>query len=357
MNYNEIRRKTKEIKVGGLIIGGNAPVSVQSMTNTSSTDYDALYRQIKSLEAAGCDLVRVAIPDMEAVRVLSKIKESDIKIPISADIHFDYKLAIAAAEAGADKIRVNPGNIGEKDRIKAVADKCRLLGIPIRVGVNGGSLDKKVLAKYEEPSGRALAESALENVRILESFDFDDIVVAVKSSNVARMTEANEIIAASCHYPIHLGVTEAGSSFAGTVKNSIGIGSLLLKGIGDTLRVSLTADPVLEIKSGRQILASLGMDNKRNIEIVSCPTCGRTKIDLIGLVNEFEARLSEITTEKKLKVAIMGCVVNGPGEASDADIGVAGGEKEAMLFRKGKTVRKIPEDRIIDTLIEEINQL
>ena len=267
------RRKTKEIKVGSLIIGGNAHISVQSMANCDSGDFDALYAQIKALERVGCDLVRVAVPDMNAVRVLGALKESDIKIPISADIHFDYKLAIEAAEAGADKIRINPGNIGSDDRVKAVAAAAKRLGVPIRVGVNGGSLDKRLLDRYGRPTARALAESALSNVRMLEKFDFDDIVVAVKSSCVESMVEANEIIAESTEYPIHLGVTEAGSAFSGTVKNAVGIGALLLRGIGDTIRVSLTSDPIDEIRSGREILASLGLDAKKNIEIVSCPTC------------------------------------------------------------------------------------
>jgi (E)-4-hydroxy-3-methylbut-2-enyl-diphosphate synthase len=274
-----------------------------------------------------------------------------------ADIHFDYRLALEAAEAGIDKIRINPGNIGSPEKIKAVADKCREKKIPIRLGVNSGSLEKEVLTKYQAPTGEALAESALQNIRALEQFDFDQIIVAIKSSDVARMVEANRLVAAACEYPIHLGVTEAGPATMGTVKSAIGIGSMLLAGIGDTLRVSLTADPVLEVERGRAILAALGMDRKSCITLVSCPTCGRTKIDLISLVSQFEARKKEIIVQRPLKVAIMGCVVNGPGEACDADIGIAGGKGEAILFKKGKIVEKVKEDQILNRLIEEMNRM
>ncbi len=358
MNYNEIRRKTKKIKVGNIFVGGDAPVSVQSMTNTRTEDFDATYRQIKALENVGCDIVRVTVPTKEAAESVYKLKCSDIKIPIVADIHFDYKLAIASAEAGVDKIRINPGNIGSPDRVKQLARVCREKNIPIRIGVNSGSLEKEVLEKYGSPTGKALAESALYNIELLERFDFDNIIVAIKSSDVLRMTEANQIVASSTVYPIHLGVTEAGSELRGTVKSAIGIGSCLLQGIGDTLRVSLTADPILEIEKGRAILEGLGMDQKSRISIVSCPTCGRTKIDMIGLVNSFESRLSEIKKEgAPLKVAIMGCIVNGPGEAKDADIGIAGGVGEGLLFKKGEIICKIPEKEIIDRLIYEINQM
>lgn len=357
MNYNEIRRKTKKIKVGSIFIGGDAPVSVQSMTNTFTEDYEATYLQIKALEAAGCDIVRVTVPTKDAVPSIYRLKCSDIGIPIVADIHFDYRVALACADAGIDKIRINPGNIGDQDRIKAVADKCREKNIPIRIGVNSGSVEKRLLAKYGAPTAEALAESALYNVELLERYDFDNIIVAIKSSDVARMVKANKLVASSCDYPIHLGVTEAGSELRGTVKSAMGIGASLLEGIGDTLRVSLTADPVLEIEKGRAILEGLGMDTRSRISIVSCPTCGRTKIDMIGLVNEFEKRLSEIKTDKALKVAIMGCVVNGPGEAADADIGIAGGVGEGILFKKGVTVCRVPENMIIDRLIKEINEL
>lgn len=356
MEFESIRRKTTPVRVGGLVLGGSAPIAVQSMTNTDSSDFAATYDQMKALEAAGCDIVRMTVPDSAAVHTLAKLKESDITMPIVADIHFDYKLAIAAADAGADKIRVNPGNIGDADRVKAVADHCRLLQIPIRIGVNSGSLDKTVLAKYGAPTGEALAESALDNIRALERFDFNQIIVAIKSSDVWRMMTANRIVAQSCSYPIHLGVTEAGGDKMGTVKSAVGIGSLLSSGIGDTLRVSLTADPVLEVERGRAILSALGLNRRQKVEVVSCPTCGRTKIDLISLTGQFEARLAELHPSRPVKVAIMGCVVNGPGEAADADIGIAGGIGEALLFKKGKVEKKLPEAEIIDALIEEINR-
>ena len=357
MNYNEIRRKTKRIKVGNTFVGGDSPVTVQSMTNTFTEDFDATYAQIKRLEEAGCDIVRVTVPTMDAVKSIYKLKCSDIEIPIVADIHFDYRLALACADAGIDKIRINPGNIGDDARIKAVADKCREKNIPIRIGVNSGSVEKRLLEKYGSPNAQALAESAIHNVALLEKFDFDNIIVAIKSSDVQRMVSANKLVAERCSYPIHLGVTEAGSELRGTVKSAMGIGACLLEGIGDTLRVSLTADPVLEIEKGRTILEGLGMDKRSNISIVSCPTCGRTKIDMISLVNRFESRLSEIKTVRPVKVAIMGCVVNGPGEASDADIGIAGGVNEGLLFKKGKSICMVPENEIIDRLIREINEM
>ena len=357
MIYNEIRRKTKKIKIGDIFVGGDATVKVQSMTNTDSEDFAATYAQIKVLEAAGCEIIRMTVPTKEAARVLGKLKESDIQIPIVADIHFDYRLAIASAEAGADKIRINPGNIGDADRVKAVVDSCRAHNIPIRIGVNSGSLEKNVLAKFGAPTGEALAESALQNIAALERFDFDNVIVAIKSSDVGRMIRANEIVAAACDYPIHLGVTEAGGDQMGSVKSAVGIGSLLTRGIGDTLRVSLTADPVLEIHRGRAILAALGMDPRAMVNVVSCPTCGRTKIDLIGLANAFEARMGELHPARPVKVAIMGCIVNGPGEAKDADIGIAGGVGEAVLFRHGEIIKKLPEEGVLDALIEEINSL
>lgn len=357
MDFNEIRRKTRAVKVGGVTIGGGAPISVQSMTNTDSSDFDATYAQMKALERVGCDIVRMTVPDMDAARTLARLKESDLTLPIVADIHFDYKLAIASADAGADKIRVNPGNIGAADRIKAVADHCRRLGIPIRIGVNSGSLDKAVLAKYGAPTGEALAESALDNIRALERYDFENIIVAIKSSDVWRMMTANRIVAAACDYPIHLGVTEAGGDRMGTVKSAVGIGSILASGIGDTLRVSLTADPLLEIERGRAILSALGLNNRQLVEVVSCPTCGRTKIDLIALAGQFEARLAELHPSRPVKVAIMGCVVNGPGEAKDADVGIAGGVGEALLFKKGEVVAKLSEDKVLDALVEEINKI
>lgn len=357
MNYNEIRRKTKKIAVGGIFVGGGAPISVQSMTNTSSRDFDATYAQMKALENVGCDIVRMTVPDLESAKVLGKLRESDIKMPIVADIHFDYKLAIAAADAGADKIRINPGNIGDDSKIKAVADNCRKKNIPIRLGINSGSLEKDVLAKYGAPTAEALAESAMNNIAALERFDFDNIIVAIKSSDVWRMTEANKIVAAKCDYPIHLGVTEAGPQRMGTVKSAVGIGASLLLGIGDTLRVSLTADPTLEIERGREILASLGLDESSKISLVSCPTCGRTQVDLIGLVNRFEELIPTLHPSRGLKVAIMGCAVNGPGEASDADIGVAGGVGELLLFKSGRPICKLPQERALEVLVDEINKM
>ena len=355
MEERKIRRKSRAIKVGNIWIGGNAPITVQSMTNTDSLDFDATYRQIKAAEAAGCDIIRMAFPEQGVAETLYKLKCSDISIPIVADIHFSAKLAILAAEAGADKIRINPGNIGDNDRVKAVADICRQKNIPIRVGVNSGSLEKGLLALHGAPTAEALAASALENVKLLEKFDFENIVVAIKASDVWRMVEANRIVAERCHYPLHLGVTEAGSEALGTVKSAMGIGSLLLDGIGDTLRVSLTADPIREVEKGRAILSALGLDQKSKIDLVSCPTCGRTKIDLIALVDAFEKRMDELSPVRRLKVAIMGCAVNGPGEARDADLGIAGGVGEALLFSHGEIVKKIPEDKVVDTLIEAIN--
>lgn len=356
MNYNEIRRKTKKIKVGDIYIGGDAPLSVQSMTNTPTEDYEATYTQVKALENAGCDIVRLAVPTAQAVETIYKLKCSDIKIPIVADIHFNYKIALMCADAGVDKIRINPGNIGESDRIKAVADKCMEKNIPIRIGVNSGSVEKSILAKYGAPTAAALAESALSNIALLERYDFDNIIVAIKSSDVMRMLEANKIVAGGCNYPIHLGVTEAGSEKRGSIKSAIGIGSALTCGIGDTLRVSLTADPVSEVKSGRDILEALGLGGSK-INLVSCPTCGRTKVNIIELVDAFEKRMDEIKVNRDLTVAIMGCVVNGPGEASEADIGIAGGVREGILFKKGVMVCRVPEDEIVDRLIDEINKM
>ena len=354
---NMTRRNSKRVKIGGIYIGGGEKLAVQSMTNTDSKDFDATYSQIKRLENAGCDVVRMTVPDIESVKTLARIKESDVKIPVVADIHFDYRMAVEAAYAGADKIRINPGNIGSPDKVREVVKACREKNIPIRIGVNGGSLEKEILAKYGRPSGEALAESALYHASLLEKEDFCDIVVAVKSSRVADMVEANEILASKCTYPLHLGVTEAGTPAAGVVKSAAGIGSLLLRGIGDTFRVSLTADPVREVEEGKRLLRALGLSDENYINVVSCPTCGRTQIDLIKIVGEFESRISECRTDRKLNVAIMGCVVNGPGEARECDIGVAGGKNEAVLIKKGQIIRKIDESRIVDTLIEEINGL
>ncbi len=354
--YNDYRRKSKKIKVGDIFVGGDAPITVQSMTNTPSDDFEKTYSQIKALEDTSCDIVRMAVPDMAAVDTVYKLKNSDIKIPLVADIHFDYRLALAVADAGVDKIRINPGNIGEKDKIKAVANKCRALGLPIRIGVNSGSVDRKILAKHGGATAEALAESAVDNIKLLEQFDFDSIIVAVKSSDVRKMIKANRILAESCDYPLHIGVTEAGSDKSGSIKSAVGIGSLLADGIGDTLRVSLTADPVHEIARGREILASLGLDTRKKINIISCPTCGRTKVGVIELVNSLENRLDEIKTDKHLNVAVMGCAVNGPGEAREADIGIAGGDGEFLLFKKGEKIRKLSCASALDELIDEINR-
>lgn len=337
---------------GGLPIGGGAPISVQSMLNVPSTDVEGSVRQARALEAAGCDIIRAAIPDMEAVRLIPAIKEA-VGIPLVADIHFDYRLALEAAAAGVDKIRINPGNIGSEDRVKAVADCCRTRGIPIRIGVNSGSVEREILAKYGSPTPEALVESALYHVSLLEKFDFEDIVISIKSSSVASMIRAYELCSTRCEYPLHLGVTEAGTERMGLIKSSIGIGSLLQRGIGDTIRVSLTADPVQEVRAGIDILRALGL--REGPELVSCPTCGRTRIDLIRIAGEVEERLR--SCRKPIKVAVMGCVVNGPGEAREADIGLAGGRGEGLLFRKGEILRKVPEEKLVDELMKEIEKL
>ena len=357
MNETTKRRLTRQVRVGNRLIGGDAPITVQSMTNRPASDFEGLYRQIKDLEAAGCDIVRMTVPDAEAVRALHKLKSSDIGIPIVADIHFDYRMAIESAAAGADKIRLNPGNIGGEDRVKAVVAACRSAGIPIRVGVNGGSLEKDLLARYGAPTPEALAESALRHIRLLEKFDFNDVVAAVKSSDAGTMIRAARLLAARCDYPLHLGVTEAGTARYGVLKSAVGIGSLLCDGIGDTIRVSLTDDPVREVKEGRALLGALGLDPRNRIRLVSCPTCGRTKIDLIGLTGALEERLSALSVSRPLTVAVMGCAVNGPGEAREADVGIAGGDGEALLFRHGEIVKKLPEDGLIDALIAEIERL
>ncbi len=337
---------------GGLPIGGGAPISVQSMLNVPSTDVEGSVRQARALEAAGCDIIRAAIPDMEAVRLIPAIKEA-VGIPLVADIHFDYRLALEAAAAGVDKIRINPGNIGSEDRVKAVADCCRTRGIPIRIGVNSGSVEREILAKYGSPTPEALVESALYHVSLLEKFDFEDIVISIKSSSVTSMIRAYELCSTRCEYPLHLGVTEAGTERMGLIKSSIGIGSLLQRGIGDTIRVSLTADPVQEVRAGIDILRALGL--REGPELVSCPTCGRTRIDLIRIAGEVEERLR--SCRKPIKVAVMGCVVNGPGEAREADIGLAGGRGEGLLFRKGEILRKVPEEKLVDELMKEIEKL
>ena len=358
MNYNEIRRSTKAVKVGNVYIGGNAPIAIQSMTNTDTHDKEATLRQILALEAAGCDIVRITVPDIEAADTITYLKENDVKIPLVADIHFNYKIALRCAELGIDKIRINPGNIGSDDKVKAVSDACRARNIPIRIGINSGSLQKDILEKYGAPTPEALCESAFRHIRLLERYDFDNVVVSIKASNVPSMIKTNRLLAERCSYPIHLGVTEAGSESIGTLKSAVGIGSLLCDGIGDTIRVSLTADPVLEVGAARKILKSVEIDGQSGLKIVSCPTCGRTKIDLISLIGRFEEAVKRENLEDlPIKVAIMGCVVNGPGEAREADIGIAGGIGEGLLFSRGKIIEKISEDKIIDVLIQKIKEM
>lgn len=342
----------KQVTVGNCVLG-SGKIYIQSMLNVRAEDVVGNVAQAVRLEQAGCDILRVAVPDMDAVRLIPAIKEK-INIPLVADIHFDYRLALESAAAGVDKIRINPGNIGEMDRVKAVVTACQSRHIPIRIGVNGGSLEKELLAKYGKPTPEALCESAMAHVRLLERFDFDDIVISIKSSHVPMMTEAYRRMAELCDYPLHLGVTEAGSERMGLIKNAVGIGSLLLDGIGATIRVSLTADPVREIYAAQDILKGIGL-YESGAEIVSCPTCGRTKIDLIPLAEQVEEALRGC--DKRIKVAVMGCVVNGPGEAREADIGIAGGDGCAVLFKKGEILRKIPEQDILRELLAEIDRL
>ena len=342
MNYNEIRRKSHKIYVGNTAIGSDAPVTVQSMTNTDTHDIEATYSQIKRLEAAGCDIVRLTAPDIEACKTFGALKEMGVKIPLVADIHFDYKIAIEAARLGADKIRINPGNIGSRDKISEVVKACKYYGLPIRIGVNSGSVEKHILEKHGSPTAEALAESALYHASLLEELNFTDIAISVKASNVTNMLRANRILAKATSYPLHLGVTEAGARERAVVKSSIGVGTLLSEGIGDTIRISLTDDPCEEIKIAKYILTSLDMYEKKGIDIVSCPTCGRTKINLIALLREFEELAEkEGISDKNIKVALMGCVVNGPGEAREADIGIAGGIGEGLLFKKACRYEKL----------------
>ncbi len=357
MKYNEIRKKTNEVKIGGIAIGGNNKIAIQSMTNTDTRDFEATKAQILALEGAGCDIVRITVPDLEAAETVKKLKGTDINIPIVADIHFDHRIALKCAEYGIDKIRINPGNIGGDENVKAVADACRRGNIPIRIGVNGGSLEKHLLQKHGGPTPMALAESAMYHASLLEKFDFYNTVISIKASNVPDMIRANRLVSEMCDYPLHIGVTEAGGAEMGLVKSSVGVGSLLCDGIGDTLRVSLTADPTEEIAAAKKILNAVGIEGQSGMNIVSCPTCGRTKIDLIALSSRFEdAARREGLMDMPIKVALMGCVVNGPGEAREADIGIAGGQGEAVLISKGEIIRKIPEENIIETLIEEIKK-
>lgn len=343
----------KKVKIGNLTIGGGEPVRVQSMLNTPAGDREAAVKQSTELENAGCEIIRATVPDMSAVKTVAALKET-CTVPIVADIHFDWKMALEALSAGADKIRINPGNIGSDEKVKAVADACRLRGVPIRIGVNSGSVEKHILAKYGSPTPEALVKSAMYHVGLLQKFDFDDIVISLKSSDVQKTVAAYRLISQRCDYPLHIGVTEAGTLRMGLIKSAAGIGSLLLDGIGDTLRVSLTAPPVNEVYAGYDILKAVGV-RSRGANLVSCPTCGRTKIDLIGLAERVEDALRGC--DKKITVAVMGCIVNGPGEAKEADIGVAGGNGEGLLFKKGEIIRKVPENELFDALMTEIEKL
>ena len=343
----------KKIMVGGVAIGGDAPVSIQSMLNTKTTDVEGSLCQIEALAAAGCEIARLAVPDQAAARSFAEIcRESPL--PLVADIHFDYRLAIAAAEGGAAKIRINPGNIGDADRVKAVVDICRARGIPIRIGVNGGSLDQALLEKYGHPTAEALVESAFSHIRLLEEQNFTDICVSMKSSNVPMMMRAYQLMDKACDYPLHVGVTETGTEYMGTIKSAMGIGGLLCMGIGNTIRVSLTADPVREVYAARAILKAAGL-RREGVNIVSCPTCGRTRIDLIGLANQVEETLKDC--DKPLTVAVMGCVVNGPGEAREADIGIAGGEEGGVLFVRGELKERLPYEELLPALLRYIETL
>ncbi len=344
------RDRTRKVRIKDIWIGGGHEIAIQSMTNTRTEDIEATVSQIQALERAGCEIIRCAVPTREAAEALPAIKKQ-IQIPLVADIHFDYRLAIQAIESGADKIRINPGNIGDESRVKAVVDKAKEYQVPIRVGVNSGSLEKTLIEKYGGVTAEGLVESALEKVHMIERMGYEELVVSIKSSDVMMCVEAHELIARECPYPLHVGITEAGTLMAGNIKSSIGLGLILSRGIGDTIRVSLTGAPIEEIKSAKLILKTLGL-RKGGIEVVSCPTCGRTKIDLIGLANQVEDMTSDMPLE--LKVAVMGCVVNGPGEAKEADIGIAGGAGEGLLIKKGEIVKKVKEEELLETLRQEL---
>ncbi|MBS5788061.1 MAG: flavodoxin-dependent (E)-4-hydroxy-3-methylbut-2-enyl-diphosphate synthase [Clostridioides difficile] len=351
MSYK--RKKTREVTVGNIKIGGENPISVQSMTNTDTRDAKATIEQINKLEKAGCDLVRVAVPDMVAAKAIGQIKKN-VSIPVIADIHFDYKLALEAIEQGVDGVRINPGNIGDVSRVKMVVDKCKEKNLKIRIGVNGGSLEKELLEKYGSATPEALVESAMGHIKILEDLDFYNTVISLKSSDIFKTIDAYRLISERVDYPLHVGITESGSIKKGTIKSSIGVGALLVEGIGDTIRISLTGDPVEEIAVGKEILRSLGLLNDK-IKVISCPTCGRCNIDLISVVDKVENKISEL--DKDITVAIMGCAVNGPGEAREADIGIAGGKGEGLLFKKGEIVRKIKDSDLVEELLDEIDKL
>ncbi len=347
------REQTKEVKIGNRVIGGKNPILIQSMTNTRTDDVEATVSQILRLEEAGCEIIRCTVPDKEAAKAIEKIK-SRIHIPLVADIHFDYRMAIEAMENGADKIRINPGNIGNKDRVFAVVDKAKSLNIPIRVGVNSGSLEKELVKKYNGVTAEGLVESALDKVALIEEMGYDNLVISIKSSNVPMCARAHEILVKQTNHPIHVGITEAGTITSGTIKSSVGLGIILYQGIGNTIRVSLTGDPVEEIKVAKMVLRDLGL-KKSGIEVISCPTCGRTRIDLISLANQVETMVAGY--DKSLKVAVMGCVVNGPGEAKEADIGIAGGVGEGLLIKKGEVLRKVAENELLLALKEEIDRM
>lgn len=351
MKYS--RKKTREVNIGGIKIGGDNPIAIQSMCNTDTRNVEETVKQIKELENAGCEIIRVAVPDMQAAEAIKDIKRQ-IDIPLVADIHFDYRLALKAIDGGIDKIRINPGNIGSEDRVKQVADMAKKNGIPIRVGVNSGSLEKHLVEKYGGVTPEGLVESALGHVRLLEKYDFYDTVISIKASNVPFSVEVYELLSETVDYPLHVGITEAGTVWGGTVKSAVGIGAILSRGIGDTIRVSLTGNPVEEIYAAKEILKDMNL-RKFGVEFVSCPTCGRTSIDLISIANEVESKVKNI--DKNIKVAVMGCAVNGPGEAREADIGIAGGHGEGLIFRKGEIIRKVPENMLVDELMKEIEKL
>jgi (E)-4-hydroxy-3-methylbut-2-enyl-diphosphate synthase len=353
VNMSYSRKKTREVSVGNVKIGGDNPISVQSMTNTDTRDAKATIEQIKRLEEAGCDLVRVAVPDMVAAKAIGEIK-SKVSIPVIADIHFDYKLALEAIDQGVDGVRINPGNIGDVSRVKMVVDKCKEKNLKIRIGVNGGSLEKELLEKYGSATSEALVESAMGHIKILEDLDFYNTVISLKSSDIFKTIDAYRLISEKVDYPLHVGITESGSIKKGTIKSSIGVGALLVEGIGDTIRISLTGDPVEEVNVGKEILRSLGLLNDK-IKVVSCPTCGRCNIDLISVVNDVEKKIADL--DKDITVAIMGCAVNGPGEAREADVGIAGGKGEGLLFKKGEIVRKIKDSDLVEELLDEIDRL
>ena len=346
-----MREHTKVIKIGGRVIGGGNPILIQSMTNTKTENVQATVAQIQALTAAGCDIIRCAVPTMEAAEALTEIKKQ-ITIPLVADIHFDYKLALAAIKHGADKIRINPGNIGSRERVQDVVDAAKERSIPIRVGVNSGSLEKELVEKYHGVTAEGIVESALDKVHLIEDMGYDNLVISIKSSDVMMCARAHELIAAKTDYPLHVGITESGTLYSGNIKSAVGLGIILYQGIGDTIRVSLTGDPLEEIRSAKRILKTLGL-RKGGIEVVSCPTCGRTQIDLIGLANQVERMVEDIPLDD-IKVAVMGCVVNGPGEAKEADIGIAGGKGTGMLIKKGEIVQRMPESELLGALREEL---